>query len=106
VVDVARARACSVWGLKHCLSLVCVVGSSEGLTLLEAEHTLALLNEYLVQVAAPGPMPAGFQVRIMPLNSHDPTGVFRAGDALPPLLAQTHVVIIMLCQAGTAPPLL
>lgn len=65
----------------HCLGVaaqltvccVCASGSPEGLTLLEAEHTLALLNEYLVQVAAPMAMPAGFQVCV-PLSSHDVCG--------------------------------
>lgn len=37
-------------------------GSPDSISLLEAEHTLALLNEYMVQVAAPKAVPAGFQV--------------------------------------------
>jgi hypothetical protein len=76
---------------------MCIPGSSEGLTLLEAEHTLALLNEYLVQVAAPEAMPAGFQVWCVPLSS---TGMLMAGDALPPPPAQVQVA----CYVTLAQP--
>lgn len=44
---------------------VCALAGTAAVSLQDVEHTLALLNEYLVKVAAPKPLPAGFQVTLL-----------------------------------------